>query len=527
MARAKVKAKKKVSKAKAARSVKCGKCGSEGHNSRGCTVPGAAGAAVDESDEEEVDETEEEEEETEEEEDATEETSSSEEISESKTESDSEAPAPEEVFDLSKTVKASDMKKEKGDASDAAGPIVDPAVPPPGLKVKIPKKKRERSKAELAFWKATEEKLAPGALTEGGNLSLDIPRISSGNFGIDVGLYGGIPQGRFVRVTGLPKASKTGFCLNTVAQYQAYHCSECFGPKADCKCDSDVPDVLWIDVEHRLSSMLRWVEAHGVNLDCFRVMGPPTGQNVVDLVDHIIRSAPQAKIGLIVVDSLAHITSQDEINKATLDGPTVGRNAMLLNAAWRKWTSALHSLGIESKFKPTVLCINQIRHKVGVNYGSPETMPGGIGQDYASTVDLRFNAGSPNFVVWNEAKGKFIVKQKGYKSTFKPSPDQTPDFMTVSWRVTASGHCAPGRSGEFNYWLKNAHNHRCGDPDNGLQLWEYCKRYNLVETEGQTKKLFDVEARTFDELMEAFRADPKSQRKAWVKLMELLANDAS
>lgn len=493
-AKKKVATKKKTApkKAKKARTVKCGKCGGEGHNARSCTGEGAVATDAGPPPEADVPAT--------------------------------DAPAPEEVFDITDSVKASELVEEPA-GSTKGEPKVDPSVPAPGLKVKIPKRKKKRTKAEEAFWKATEEKLAPGSLAEAGSLTLDIPRISSGNFGIDVGLYGGIPQGRIVRVTGLPKASKTGFCLNTVAQYQAHHCSECFGPRASCKCDSDVPDVLWIDIEHRLAQMLRWVQGHGVNLDCFRVMGPPTGQNVVDLVDHVIREAPQAKIGLIVLDSLAHITSQDEIKKATLDGPTVGRNAMLLNAAWRKWTSALHSLGIDNPHKPTILAINQIRHKVGQNYGSPETMPGGLGQGYASTVDLRFAAGPPNFVVWSEKKKKFIVKQKGYKSSFKPKPDQTPDFITVTWRVTASGHCPPGRSGEFNYWLKNAHGHRCGDPDNGLQLWDYCKRYDLIEVEGHTKRLYGHEARTYDELMEAFRTDAKAQRKAWVKLMELLAND--
>jgi RecA/RadA recombinase len=358
-------------------------------------------------------------------------------------------------------------------------------------------------------------------MASAGELSLDIPRISSGNFGIDVALYGGIPQGRFIRITGLPKSAKTGTCLNAVAEYQANHCSECFQRKCDCK-DRDVPEVLWIDIEHRIDSMLRWVQGHGVNLDCLRVMGPPTGQNVVDLVDHVIRSAPQAKIGLIVIDSIAHITSKDEINKATLDGPTVGRNAMLMNSGWRKWTSAFHSLGIDNPRKPTVLCINQIRHKVGQNYGSPETLPGGIGQGYASTVDLRFSAGPPNFLVWDAKKELYVPKQKGYGSTFKPKPDQTPDYITINYRVTASGHCPYGRSGDFNYWLKSAHNHRCGDTDNGLQLWQYCKRYKLVEQEGHTKRLFGHEARTFDALETAFRNDPRAQRKAWVKLMGML-----
>jgi hypothetical protein len=252
-------------------------------------------------------------------------------------------------------------------------------------------------------------------------------------------------------------------------------------------------------------------------------MGPPTGQNVVDLVDHVIREAPVAKIGMIVIDSLANIISKDEIKKATLDGPTIGRNAMLLNSAWRKWTAAFHSLGIDNPRKPTVLCINQIRHKVGQNYGSPETLPGGLGMLYAHTVCLRFSAGAPNFVVWDKKKEAWVVKQKAYKSTFKPGPDQTPDFITVNYRITSSGFCPYGRSGDFNYWLKSAHGHRCGDPDNGLQLWEYCKRYGLIEVEGHTKRLFGHEARTFDALRDAFRADAKAQQKAWVKLMGMLS----
>jgi len=498
---------KKKSTSSQHKSHKCGVCGEEGHNARTCPSKGEGKKKKKK---------------------ATKKKASS--RPKAKT-------APEEVFDLSETERASQM----GDAPEhqeakinPEQPVADPSQAQRTTNVHIPQKRKKRTKAEESFWAKTTKAMAAGHLATAGELSLDIPRISSGNFVIDVSLYGGIPRGRFIRFTGLPKSSKTGACLNTVASYQALHCSECFGLRALCKCNSDVPDVLWIDVEHRLNQMLRWVQNHGVNLDCLRVLGPPTGQDVIDLVDHVIREAPSSKIGLIVIDSIAHITSKDEINKATSDGPTVGRNAMLMNSGWRKWTSALHSLGIDNPRKPTVLCINQIRHKVGVNYGSPETNPGGIGQGYASTVDLRFSAGAPNFVVWKEAKkeekkkgkeGEWVVKQKGYKSTFKPGPDQTPDFITVNFRVTASGHCPYGRSGEFNYWLQPTHGHRCGDPDNGLQLWNYCKRYDLIEQEGHTKRLFGHEATTFDALRDAFRGDPHAQQKAWVKLMETLCDD--
>lgn len=484
-------AKKTTKKKKAARKNKCGVCGDLGHNARSCPSKTAETRSEPEA-----------------------------------------APAPAEVFDLNDVQKASDMSGAPDPKPAGTEPAHDPSVPPPGAKLKIPKRKKGRSKAQESFWAATKKAMAPNSLAEAGELVLDIPRLSSGNFGLDLSLFGGIPQGRFVRITGAPKSAKTGTCLNVVAEYQANHCSECFQKKCGCK-DRDVPEVLWIDIEHRLDSMLRWVQAHGVNLDCLRVLGPPTGQDVVDMVDHVIRSAPQAKIGLIVIDSIAHITSQDEIKKATKKGPTVGRNAMLMNSGWRKWTSAFHSLGITNPRKPTVLCINQEREKVGVNYGSPITHPGGKGQGYASTVDIRFTSGPPNFMVWKAAtaaekkkdpgyEGVWEPKQKAYNSTFKPKPDQTPDFVTINYIVKASGHCPAGRSGEFNYWLKSVHGHRCGDVDNGLQLWTYCKRYDLIEVEGHTKKLFGHEARTFDALEKAFRDDPRAQRKAWVKLMGML-----
>jgi len=467
---------------------KCGACGGAGHNARTCTKVGEATESV-------------------------------------------AAPAPVAVAvetpspKPAKTPKAprptrgeeDDLAIEDGEGDEEGDNAIDVPV---GLVLAPPQRKRSRTKAEDAFWSATEKKLAPDALAPAGELALEIPRISSGNFAIDAALFGGIPQGRFVRAIGLPKCSKTGFCLNTVATYQMEHCSECFQRDCDCK-NRDVPDVLWIDAENRMSAMMGWVKGHGINLDCFRVLAPPSGQNVVDLVDHVIRESPVSKIGLIVVDSLAHIVSQDVISKATLDGTTVGRNASLLNTAWQKWTSALHSLGIKNNRKPTVLAINQIRYKVGQNYGSPETTPGGVGQDFASTVDLRFSAGPPTYVV-KDKTGAWVAKQKGYKSTFKPPKDSTPDFIQVSFRVTASGHCPPGRFGEFNYWMKSAHGHRCGDPDNGLQLWNYAKRYGLVTEEGKTKSILGLSAPTYDALQEIFRNDAEAKKKAWSILMEKL-----
>lgn len=509
---------------------KCGSCGGSGHNTRTCPNPKERQAAQPTDDltpktaEEAFDLTE-----LQDEADGVDEGSTSasvEPIEETTTVAKAEADeademeeaAPKSVKKSKKPKKAEDDDPGGEDDEETSGDIVEV---PPGAEIDVPRRKRKRSKEEIAFWKATEEKLSPGSLAEAGELSMDLPRISTGNFGLDVALFGGIPQGRIIRFWGQPKSAKTGSCLNTVATYQREHCSNCFQRECDCK-DRDVPDVVWVDAENRMNSMLYWPAAHGIAMDCFRIQCPPSGQNVVDFVDHIIRSSAQAKVGLIVVDSLAHIVSQDELAKATLDGTTVGRNAHLLNTAWRKWTAAIMSLGIKNERKPTILCINQIREKVGVNFGSSETMPGGRGQDFATSVDVKFTSGAPTYVVWNEKKKCWVAKQKSMKSNFKPPKDATPDFVQVSYRVTASGCCPPGRFGEFNYWLKAGHGHRVGDPDNGLQLWNYAKNYGLIEQEGPIKRLFGHEARTFEELEKKFRADKVAQKKAWDILMDKL-----
>lgn len=388
-------------------------------------------------------------------------------------------------------------------------------------------KKSVADAAAAAFW-SSMDKLAPGAIAPAGELAMQIPRIKTGVFLLDLATYGGLPIGRIIRPFGEPKVGKTGFCLKVAAEFIANHCGICFLNINDgCVCEGKTrikPTVLWVDAENRMADMLYWPAAHGVDLEHFRVLAPPTGQHIVDVVDAVLRSSAVAHVGLIIVDSLAHVVSQDELDKATLDGPTVGRNAHLLNSAFRKWVSAIHALGLKNSHKPTIICINQIRQKVGVTYGSNEIMPGGLGQDFATSVDIRFSKGSDCYIVWNEKTGAFEAKEKSFKSKFKPAEEVTPDFTQVNFRITASGICPRGRSGTYNYWLKGTHGHAPGDVDNGLQLWSYAKRY-LVEVEGTTKKLAGLEAKTYDELEATFRADKDAQAKVWAALMEKLTTD--
>jgi RecA/RadA recombinase len=313
----------------------CSVCREEGHNARSCPERDAAPVEEEEYEEEEEGE-EEEEEEEEQEEDA----------------------APDEPVASKKQL--SSMKK----ADDAFTSFVSKAA-----------------------------KTWEGTVAVADVLTKDIPRISWGNIGLDIATYGGVPRGRIIRVYGREKSAKSGSCWNLVATWQHQHCGICY-EREECEhgtvsgIDRPKAKALWIDAENRIKDMWYWPEGHGVDLSCLLVQAPPSGQHIVDFVDASIR-AHGAGIGLIVIDSVANLTSMEEIKKATMKGRTAPVNALLLNKALRKWTSAQSELGVDADQVPTIVLINQIRHTMDA-FGSPEVMPGGKGQDFATSIDIRF-----------------------------------------------------------------------------------------------------------------------------------------
>ncbi len=392
-------------------------------------------------------------------------------------------------------------------------------------KAKAPSKKsaaKSMSNAAdgLAAFSGNMEKSYPGVVAAAKDLGQQVPRISTGNLGLDIATYGGLPMNRIIRFYGREKSAKTGSSLNCLASWQK-HCGLCY-MRAPCEHGSisgeDRPKAagLWIDAEHRLHSMMGWVAAHGVDLDRLLVMEPPSGQHIVDVTEAAIREHG-AGIGLIVVDSLANITSQEEIDKATMKGRTAPVNALLINRALRKWIAATSSLGVRETRKPTIILINQIRHTMDA-FSSPEVLPGGKGQDFATSLDVRFSSGKTHYLV--PSSGGFEDKTVNYNSKWKPGEDATPDFVEINYRITASGVCPNGRYGQFNYWLREAHGRRCGDPDNIDRLWEYARSYLLKKEDGWT--ICSVSAPTQAALKDQFYENPQVQLEAWTEIVAQL-----
>lgn len=388
---------------------------------------------------------------------------------------------------------------------------------------KKPRKKKTTSDGFANFVAQTQKKWPDTTLVADEAPNKTIPRMSTGNIGLDIATFGGWPRGRIIRLFGREKSAKSGTCLNTIAQWQK-HCASCY-ERYKCAPDCEYSGyeeerpkaaAIYIDVENRMESMWYWVEGHGVDLSRLLVQVPPDGQHVVDFVDAAIREKGSG-IGLIVVDSIAMVTSQEELEKETVKGRTAPVNALLLNKAFRKWTAAVNSLGASETKKPTLLLINQIR--LTMDQFHPEALPGGEGQKYVTSMDVRFAAGKKHYLVKNE-DGEIEDRTTGYGTRWKPGEDDTPNYVEINYRIPESGSTLSGRYGTFNYWLKPSYGRRIGDPDNIERMWVYVKRLDLLVKEGRGYRLFDLTAPTQADMKDLFQSHGPTQAKVWSKIVE-------
>lgn len=216
---------------------------------------------------------------------------------------------------------------------------------------------------------------------------MDIEVIPSGNIGIDLALgVGGFPKGRIVEVFGPESSGKTTLCLHLAAEAQ----------KAG-------GEVAFIDAEHALDP--KYASQLGVDTDRLLISQPDYGEQALEIVDMLVASGG---VSLIIVDSVAALTPKSEIDGEMGDS-NVGKHARLMSQAMRKITANTN------RTKTTVVFTNQIREKIGVMFGSPETTPGGRALKFYSTIriDIRklANEKSGEEFVGNGVKVK-VIKNK-------------------------------------------------------------------------------------------------------------------
>lgn len=198
----------------------------------------------------------------------------------------------------------------------------------------------------------------------------DVPRLSTGIFELDYALGGGLPMGRIIEVFGMESSGKTNLLLCSMASYLRRRLDEY---------------AAFVDLEHALDHT--WAARLGTDTSRVAPFEPYYGEQMVDLVEDLILAED---VGIIGVDSLAATMSLQELNKSA-EGDNPGRSGLLIGKLIRKSVQALATAAKDQGRTPTVILLNQIRHKVGVMYGSPETTSGGNAPKFAASLRLRLH----------------------------------------------------------------------------------------------------------------------------------------
>lgn len=195
--------------------------------------------------------------------------------------------------------------------------------------------------------------------------AMNVDAISTGSIGLDLALgIGGVPKGRIIEVFGPESSGKTTVALQVIAQAQ-----------------KKGGDAAFIDVEHALDPV--YAKALGVDIDGLLVSQPDTGEQALEITEALVRSGA---IDVIVIDSVAAMTTQAEI-EGDMGQSHVGLQARLMSQALRKLTSVI------SRSNCVAIFINQVREKIGVMYGNPETTPGGRALKFYSSVRIEVRRG--------------------------------------------------------------------------------------------------------------------------------------
>ena len=247
----------------------------------------------------------------------------------------------------------------------------------------------EKAKALQAALAQIEKQFGKGSIMRlgEGEVIEDIQVVSTGSLGLDVALgVGGLPRGRVVEIYGPESSGKTTLTLQVVAEMQ----------KQGGVC-------AFIDAEHALD--IQYAQKLGVNLQDLLISQPDTGEQALEIVDALVRSG---SVDLIVVDSVAALTPKAEL-EGEMGDALPGLQARLMSQALRKLTGTI------KKTNCMVVFINQIRMKIGVMFGSPETTTGGNALKFYASVRLDIRrVGSikkGDDIIGNETKVK-VVKNK-------------------------------------------------------------------------------------------------------------------
>lgn len=349
----------------------------------------------------------------------------------------------------------------------------------------------DRKKALEAALSQIDKQFGKGSvMTFGQKAVTDVEVIPSGSLALDIALgVGGYPRGRIVEIYGPESSGKTTLTLHAIAEAQ----------KAGLSC-------AFVDAEHAFDPS--YAKNLGINLDDLLISQPDNGEAALEIADTLVRSGA---IDLIIIDSVAALVPQVELEGGMADNQ-MGLQARLMSKALRKLTATV------SKSNSTIIFINQIRMKIGVMFGSPETTTGGNSLKFYASVRLDIRKGSPikdqEEILGNETRVK-VVKNK------VAPPFRTADFEIIYGEgISRNGEIIDlavkyeiiEKSGSWYAYNGN----KIGQGKENAKLYLKDNPKVALEIEGQIKQKLGIGSRKADSAKneEDSKEDKSSRKKA-------------
>lgn len=308
---------------------------------------------------------------------------------------------------------------------------------------------------------------------KGGEDYADTPRLPTGVFPFDLATGGGFPMGRVSIVYGPESSNKTNLVLRAIAEGQRIY-----------------PDkvAVFVDVEYALD--LKWARRLGVDTERLIVVHPEYAEQAVDMTEGFFYAND---VFAVALDSIAALSSQNEI-ESSAEKMSVGGSSLIVGKLFKKATVSFNKMRNQGIMPPAFLAINQIRHKIGVMFGNPETMPGGNAPKYASSMTVR-------------VYGKNVVDKK--LNATMPAYKEV-SVIIQKWKVPILSVNAT-----YNMLMIDANGKLAGHVEDWNTISSYLKELDyLGKGEKSGWVMFGTEYATLAEAKEALYSDPNLLHEA-------------
>ena len=347
---------------------------------------------------------------------------------------------------------------------------------------------------DIEQWKAKVNGVYKGTIVSTGASfsSIKMPRFSTGSIDLDMALGGGWPFSRVVVVAGEYSTGKTVIALKAAAEIENFdHVTKKHKDTLPADAKFIKGRALFVDVEGTLD--LAWAKLLGFDDEWHFVCRPDTAEQAIDVVTSAIRDD---LFDLIIIDSLAALTPSKEIEESSEDWQ-MGLAARLINKAMRIWNASLVKLsqtGIAGG--PLLMCLNQVRLKIGVVMGDPRTLPGGKGQTFCSSI-----------IIYTKSPEYIDVKEEELAEA------------TLKGVIHKNKTYVPRVNYGFMLGLKETSEVKKGKVQNTKSLFEHGKALGLI-SKVKEGYLFDKTTySTQKALLDVIEGSPLTRRKLWKSII--------